>query len=72
MALDFLDGVLQASTEYSMIGKDLDGGIVLWKCRGAPYGFTAEEVVGKKNASILHVPEDGAAGLRGEMMAPGS
>jgi len=29
-AMDLIANVLQASTEYSIIGKDLDGTIVLW------------------------------------------
>ena len=29
-AMDFMANVLEASTEYSIIGKDLDGKILLW------------------------------------------
>lgn len=29
-ALDFIGNVLESSTEYSVIGKDLDGKILLW------------------------------------------
>ncbi len=29
-ALDFIGNVLESSTEYSIIGKDLDGRILLW------------------------------------------
>ena len=69
-ALDFLGGVLQASTEYSIIGKDLAGRIELWN-EGAHrlYGYSAAEVVGKASADILHVPEDVASGKPAEMMA---
>src|SRR5690242_220927 len=68
-ALDFIGNVLESSTEYSIIGKDLDGGILLWN-EGARrmYGYEAEDVVGKANSSILHVPEDVASGKPSEMM----
>ena len=58
-ALDFIGNVLESSTEYSIIGKDLDGTILLWN-EGARllYGYEPEEVVGKMNSSVLHVPED--------------
>ena len=29
-AMDFMANVLESSTEYSIIGKDLDGKILLW------------------------------------------
>ncbi len=59
----FLQNILDSSTEYSIIGKDLDGKILLWN-EGARrlYGYTAEEVVGWANSSMLHAPEDVAAG----------
>jgi len=28
--MDFMANVLEASTEYSIVGKDLDGKILLW------------------------------------------
>jgi PAS domain S-box-containing protein len=58
-ALEFITNILQASTEYSIIGKNLDGGILLWN-EGAHrlYGYGPDEVVGKANSSILHTPED--------------
>ena len=63
-ALDFITNILESSTEYSVIGKDLDGKILLWN-EGARrlYGYGPEEVVGKANSSILHVEEDVRAGL---------
>ena len=69
-ALDFIGNILESSTEYSIIGKDLDGKILLWN-EGARrlYGYEPEEVVGKANSSILHVPEDVAAGKHEEVMA---
>jgi PAS domain S-box-containing protein len=62
-AVDFITNILESSTEYSIIGKDLDGKIVLWN-EGARllYGYDPDEVVGKANSSILHTPEDIAAG----------
>jgi PAS domain S-box-containing protein len=58
-AVDFITNILQASTEYSIIGKSMDGTILLWN-EGARrlYGYEPDEVVGKANSAILHVPED--------------
>jgi PAS domain S-box-containing protein len=55
----FITNILESSTEYSIIGKDLDGTILLWN-EGARrlYAYEPEEAVGKANSSILHVPED--------------
>jgi PAS domain S-box-containing protein len=66
---EFITNILQASTEYSIIGKNLDGGILLWN-EGAHrlYGYGPEEVVGKANSRILHTPEDIAAGRPQEIM----
>jgi len=63
-ALDFIGNILESSTEYSIIGKDLEGNIQLWN-EGARllYGYEPEEVIGKMNSSILHTPEDVKAGL---------
>src|SRR3954465_5274373 len=68
-ALDFIGNILESSTEYSVIGKDLEGGILLWN-EGARriYGYEPEEVVGKANASILRVPEDGKSGIPTETL----
>src|SRR6185503_13826134 len=68
-ALDFMNNLMEASTEYSVIGKDLDGKILLWN-EGARrmYGYKAEEVVGKANASMLHTPEDIALGKPREIL----
>ncbi|HEV3166850.1 MAG TPA: PAS domain S-box protein [Isosphaeraceae bacterium] len=62
-AIEFLGNILESSTEYSIILKDLDGNILLWN-EGAKrlYGYEPEEVVGKANAEILHTPEDLQAG----------
>ena len=68
-AVEFITNILQASTEYSIIGKNLDGGILLWN-EGARrlYGYAPDEVVGRANSSILHTPEDIAAGRPTEIM----
>ncbi len=69
-AIEFITNILQASTEYSIIGKGLDGTILLWN-EGARriYGYEPNEVVGKANSAILHVPEDIAAGVHEQIMA---
>src|SRR5579863_454723 len=69
-AVDFITNILQASTEYSVTGKDLDGNILLWN-EGARrlYGYEPEEVVGKRNSEILHVPEDVADGRPREILS---
>src|SRR6185436_17561356 len=68
-AMEFMANVLESSTEYSIIGKDLDGNILLWN-EGARrmYGYEPEEVVGKANSDILHAPEDVASGKPREIM----
>ena len=68
-ALDFIANILESSTEYSVIGKDLDGKILLWN-EGARrmYGYEPDEVVGKLNSDVLHTPEDVDAGKPKEMM----
>ena len=68
-AVDFITNILESSTEYSVIGKDLDGKILLWN-EGARrlYGYDPEEVVGKANSSILHTEEDVAAGKPREIL----
>src|SRR6266478_3549728 len=68
-AVDFITNILQASTEYSIIGKGLDGTILLWN-EGARrlYGYEPEEVVGKANSSILHTPEDVQSGKPREIL----
>jgi PAS domain S-box-containing protein len=68
-AVDFIANILESSTEYSIIGKDLEGKILLWN-EGARrlYGYEPEEVVGRQNSSILHVPEDVESGKDREIM----
>jgi PAS domain S-box-containing protein len=68
-AIDFITNILESSTEYSVIAKDLSGKILLWN-EGARriYGYEPGEVVGKVNSSVLHTPEDIAAGLPQKIM----
>jgi len=58
----FLDNILQSSTKYSIIGKDLNHNILSWN-EGARrnYQYSAEEIIGR-NSNILHTAEDLASG----------
>jgi PAS domain S-box-containing protein len=62
-ALEFINNILQSSTDYAIIGSDLQGVVVLWN-DGARrlYGYDAATVIGKAHVSILHTPEDVADG----------
>ncbi|HET7152176.1 MAG TPA: PAS domain S-box protein, partial [Candidatus Kapabacteria bacterium] len=65
---NFLDNILQSSTKYSIIGKDLNHRILSWN-EGARrnYGYTAEEIIGK-NSEILHTPEDIRSGAVAKLL----
>jgi PAS domain S-box-containing protein len=66
---DFTANLLEASTEYSIIGEDLDGRILLFNVGARRhYGYESSEVVGKLS-DILHAPADVAAGLPAAMRA---
>lgn len=69
-AVDFITNILESSTEYSVIAKDLSGKILLWN-EGAKrlYGYEPDEVVGKANSSILHTHADIQAGLPQQIMS---
>ncbi len=69
-ATTFLNNVLESSTEYSIIAKDLDGNVLTWN-EGARrnYGYSAEDMVGKLNSRVLHTPEDIAAGKVDALLA---
>ena len=69
-ANNFIGSVLEASTETSIIGMDLEGNIQLWN-EGARrlYGYEPEEVIGKANSSILLAAAEVGAGLSLRMMA---
>jgi PAS domain S-box-containing protein len=68
-AAGLVESVLQASTEYSIIGKDLDGKILLWN-EGAHriYGYEAAEIMGM-NAELLHTADDVASGTPAKIIA---
>lgn len=72
-ALEFINNILQSSTDYSIIGMDLEGNIVLWN-DGARriYGYDAATVVGKAHSFILYTPEDLAAGTPARMLQTAS
>jgi PAS domain S-box-containing protein len=59
----FLNSILESSTEYSIVAKDLDGTILAWN-EGARrvYGYEPQDVIGKAKALILHDPDDVASG----------
>lgn len=65
-ASNFISGVLEASTEYSIIATDLDGCIRLWN-QGALilFGYEPDEAIGELPASALFVDEDIKAGVSG-------
>lgn len=54
-----LQSILQSSIEYSIISVNLEGVILVWN-EGAKldYGYSAEELVHKKNIYILYKTED--------------
>ena len=64
----FLDNILESSTKYSIIGKDLNHKILSWN-EGARrnYGYTAEQIIGM-DSSMLHSPEDNASGAVDKML----
>lgn len=65
----FLQNILESSTEYSIIGKDLTGKIQLWNAGARRlYGYEPDEVIGEANSSMLHTPEDIAAGKPAQIM----
>jgi PAS domain S-box-containing protein len=67
-AMEFVAGVLEASTEASIVATDVDGAILLWN-EGARrlYGYATSEVIGKSTA-MLHTEADALSGLPETMM----
>jgi PAS domain S-box-containing protein len=67
--VDFITHILQASTEYALIGQSLDGTILSWN-EGARrlYGYEPEAVVGKASSTLLHASEDITFGKTREIM----
>ena len=68
-AMQFVAGVLEAATEYSIVATGLDGAIQLWN-EGARrlYGYSASEIIGQSN-SVLHTEEDALRGMPKAMMS---
>jgi len=66
-AREFLESVLDNSTQYSLIGKDLARRVTAWN-KGAAriYGYEASEVIGR-SSDILHVPEEIRSGAVDEL-----
>src|SRR5436309_7705592 len=64
----FLNSVLESSTEYSIVAKDLQGRILAWN-EGARrvYGYEPPDVVGK-SAFVLHDPDDVKTGKAQEIL----
>ncbi|TAL35733.1 MAG: PAS domain S-box protein [Spirochaetes bacterium] len=64
----FLNNILESSTKYSVIGKDLNRKILSWN-EGARrnYGYEAEEIIGL-DSGILHTPEDIKSGAVDRML----
>ncbi len=58
-AIGFITNILEASTEYSIIGTTIDGTILLWNA-GARliYGYEPREVIGLANAAMLYAPAE--------------
>ncbi len=54
-----LQNILESPSAVSIIGTDINGNILFWN-KGAEnmLGYTAEEVVGKKNISLLYPKDD--------------
>jgi len=57
--LGIITSILTLSTEYSIIGTDSDGTILLWN-EGArrTYGYEPEDVIGQANTDSLYAPEE--------------
>src|SRR5581483_11405967 len=68
-ALDFVANLLESSTEYSILGMDLDGTILVWN-EGARrlYGYEPSEILSKAAWDIPYTPQAIAAGQPGEIM----
>jgi PAS domain S-box-containing protein len=64
-----LASILESTTRYSIIGKDLKHRIVSWN-EGARrnYGYTAAEIIGR-DVSILHAPHDVQSGAVDRLLA---
>lgn len=68
-ATNFLNDVLKSTISYSIVALDLEGKILVWN-EGAKrnYGYTAEEMVGKRTLWDLNTPEDIKSGRAQSML----
>lgn len=67
--LSFMINVLESSTEYSVIGLDLDGNIIQWNAGARRlYGYEAEEVIGKAGSAVLYTAEDQQSGTPAKIL----
>ncbi len=66
---NYLDNILQSSTQYSIIGCDLNYRVLSWN-EGARrnYGYKLEEIVGQ-DLRILHTPDDNRSGAVDKLLA---
>jgi len=66
-ARKFLQNVLDSSTQYSIIVKDLNRRVMGWN-EGARrlYGYEGDEIVGQ-SSDVLHTPDDLASGVVAEL-----
>ena len=56
--LDFLQSILDSSTEYSIAAVDMEGTILAWNAGATKiYGYEASDVIGK-NARLVFTPDD--------------
>lgn len=58
-----LNSVLESATEYAITALDLDGRFLSWN-EGARriYGYISDEVIGRRDLSLLFLPDDVKAG----------
>jgi PAS domain S-box-containing protein len=66
---DFLDAILRASTDISVVGAAADGRIIMWNLGAVKiYGYAPEDAIGKLSLADLHPPGEDASGIRGSML----
>lgn len=67
--LEFIITLIQASTEYSIVGTGANGKVVLWS-EGARriYGYEPADLVGKANIAVLHTDADRQKGLHNTIL----
>jgi len=65
----FLNGVLESATDYAIAALDPEGRFLTWN-EGARriYGYSAEEMVGRRNLAALHTGNDETAKRVGELL----